>query len=148
MHFEMVCRVPYSSGRTVQAFLHRPQIDQQLVGVRFEFLGERETEIVVAPAAFGMSQGIAQSGISLTHAVPEFGQPRSPISQAVRIQPNLTVHVVSPRSGSVVAAQPEPSLEAGDEDRQRHRRGRALHDSVVGDVEYRTVQRDFAVRHR
>jgi hypothetical protein len=118
LFFESACGVHYSGCRALQALLHRPQMGQQLVGMRLELLGERETEIVVAPTAVGMRQGIAQSRIGLPNAVPEFGQPRSPISQLVRIQPNIIVHLaITLRSGSAVATQPEPSLETGDEHR-------------------------------
>ncbi len=95
MRYELASGVHYSGGRAAQTLLHGPYAGQQIVGLRLELTGERDTQIVVAPTAFSLRQGIAQSGIGLPHAVPELGQPRSPISQAVRIQPDL-VHVVTP----------------------------------------------------
>ncbi|MGW4767739.1 hypothetical protein ACWEO2_06800 [Nocardia sp. NPDC004278] len=60
-------------GRAVQAVLYRPQVGQQLIGMRREILGERLAQIVVAPTPVGLRQAITQSGICLAHPVAEVG---------------------------------------------------------------------------
>ncbi len=94
---ELACSIGHSDGRTVQALRHRLDIGQQLIGMRFELLGERQAQIVVAPTTLGLRQAIPQSRIGLPHPVTEFGQPCSPLSQTGQVQPCFTVHV-PPRS--------------------------------------------------
>ncbi len=109
LRLELACGVDDSGGRAVQALRHFPHIRQQLLGVRLELLGECQADIVVAPAAFGLHHTVPQTRIGLPHLITESGQPLSPISQTIRIQPDLSVHVPPRRSDSAAATHSEPS---------------------------------------
>ncbi|GAB2687284.1 hypothetical protein GCM10027089_05320 [Nocardia thraciensis] len=51
------------AGRVSQAFLHSPQIGQQLMGVGLEIRGERRAQIVIAPTTLGSGQAVPQPGM-------------------------------------------------------------------------------------